>query len=327
MIDPVLHPTEDNPAPGRFRVGAVESAKGIFIRTAMFMPKGRARGTVLILQGRAEFIEKYFELARHFVDKGLCVVTFDFRGQGGSTRSVRRSRKGHVGSLRDYDADLEAVIREIVLPDTQGPLYLLAHSPGALVALRAQALAPMRYKRVVLSSPLFGLGDFGLPQGLIAGLAGTLSLLGLGRAYVPGGGDTAFGTQPFAQNRVTTDRARYQRTVRQIEAAPQLGLGAPTIGWLNAVCRSMAEVHDRDFLDKVDRPMLILKASADRIVSPGAIEWVGRRLQRARILRFAGARHELLMERDGIRDEVLAAIDAYFDVAGVQEPARASMAA
>ena len=62
------------------------------------------RGTVAILGGRGEFIEKYFEVAEDLLSRGLAVATMDWRGQGGSERPLRNARKGHVDDFRISNA-------------------------------------------------------------------------------------------------------------------------------------------------------------------------------------------------------------------------------
>ena len=52
-----------------------------------------------LFQGRAEFIEKYFETVRELRARGFAVATIDWRGQGGSERALADPRKGHVGDF------------------------------------------------------------------------------------------------------------------------------------------------------------------------------------------------------------------------------------
>ena len=46
--------------------------------------------------GRAEFIEKYFEVVRDARARGFAVAMLDWRGQGLSERALPNARKGHV---------------------------------------------------------------------------------------------------------------------------------------------------------------------------------------------------------------------------------------
>jgi lysophospholipase len=74
--------TSDNPAPPGGVCSNVRTSDRIVLRVARWHPEGQARGTVVLAQGRAEFIEKYFETVAELLARGFAVVTFDWRGQG-----------------------------------------------------------------------------------------------------------------------------------------------------------------------------------------------------------------------------------------------------
>ena len=52
------------------------------------------RGTVLLLNGRKEYLEKYHETICDLNDRGFAVVSFDWRGQGLSDRLLPDRNKG-----------------------------------------------------------------------------------------------------------------------------------------------------------------------------------------------------------------------------------------
>jgi lysophospholipase len=62
---------------------------------------------------------------------------------------------------------------------------------------------------------------------------------------------------------------------------------------------------------KIRHPILVVAAGQDQIVSTPAIDEFAIRLRAGRHLIVAGARHELLMEQDRYRMQVLAAFDAF----------------
>ena len=57
------------------------------------------KGTVVVLPGRNECIEKYFETVRDLSDRGFATAVLDWRGQGGSDRLIRDAQRGHVKSF------------------------------------------------------------------------------------------------------------------------------------------------------------------------------------------------------------------------------------
>ncbi|NLH83501.1 MAG: alpha/beta hydrolase, partial [Phyllobacteriaceae bacterium] len=303
------HP--DDPVPSGAEVGTLAAADGVALRWARFAPLGRlCRGTVLILQGRAEFVERWFETIRDLQVRGFRVVAFDWRGQGGSQRMASHPRMGHVRDFRAYRRDLDAILAEVVPPPPE-PLYVLAHSTGALIAAEAAPDLRGRVRRMVMVAPFLGLGDFGLSEGLARPLARLLRGLGLGRTFVPGGGATAILTTPFETNRLTSDPRRHARGAERSWRRPDLAIGSPSIGWLAAAFAAQTRVMRPEALDAWRIPTLILAAGADAVVSLPAIERFAAATRATGLLVVPGARHELLQERDRWREQAWAAFDAF----------------
>ena len=69
-----------------------------------------------------------------------------------------------------------------------------------------------------------------------------MRLIGMGSTYIPGGNDTPIGIGPYVNNIATSDPVRHARTKAVLEAAPELGIGSPTVSWLNAAYRAMGEI-------------------------------------------------------------------------------------
>ncbi len=147
-----------NPVPDDVVVGTIKTPDQVELRFARFAPPAGRKGTVCLFQGRAEFIEKYFETVRDLRARGFAVATFDWRGQGLSQHMLSDRRKGHVKSFRDYETDLETFMREVVLPDCPPPFYALGHSMGASVLIRVANRGIRWFDRMVLCTPLIDLG-------------------------------------------------------------------------------------------------------------------------------------------------------------------------
>ncbi|QMV00714.1 alpha/beta fold hydrolase [Devosia sp. D6-9] len=307
---PPLAATPSNPAPEGTRAGYFVTSDNVRLRYALFPRKGEVpRGTVCILQGRAEFIEKYFETIADFQARGFAVATFDFRGQGGSERVVP-GRLGYVDRFEDYWTDLRSFHAGILLPDCPPPFYLVAHSMGGLVALDAGRRDRLMFDRLFLSAPMIALEGVGMSMAGASRLANVLSFLGLGRLPLPGH-DKPMVEKTFPDNPLTGDRARYLRNGEVLAAQPNLATGAPTIRWAAAATEMMGEAARDRFPGSVRIPVLMLAAARDRVVSTPAIEQLGLRMRTGRHIVIPGAQHELFMETDPIRGQVLAAFDAF----------------
>jgi lysophospholipase len=300
-----------NPIPEGYEVSRITARDGAPLRVAYW----RARrsdplGTVCILQGRAEFIEKYAEVVGELLERGFAVVAFDWRGQGGSFRALGDAKKGHVRTFRHYQRDLEAVNARILQRLCPGPFFGLAHSMGGAIALDLARIGALQLSRLVITAPMLGLLAVRNPR-RSALAARALSLVGLGQSYIPGGGATSLATKPFAGNPLTADRARYERNAEVAAALRDGAIGDPTIGWANAAFRHMLRLEDPRAALDIRIPTLIVAAGADPLCDTRATERFGARLKGGGVIVIPGARHEILMERDAIRAQFWAAFDAF----------------
>jgi lysophospholipase len=314
----LLFDSPGNPLPKNSAAGTFMTRDGKRLRYALFGATGRPmRGTVILLQGRNECIEKYFETIGDLQKAGLGVATFDLRGQGGSQRLLRNPRRGYVRRFAHYAADLEQFYQDIVLPDCRLPLFVLAHSTGALVALLAAPALVNQVQRMVLCTPLFTI--FGIPLSMrgLRRLTGLLRLLGAGGMRL--GGRRSDELPFFEGNVLTSDPERFRRNAAIYEDHPELGLGNPSIAWVNAACKAADTVMDSEFLARIHIPTLFIAAGADRVVSTQAIEDCARRMRSASLLTIDGARHEILQEADIYREQMLAATKAFMLGEGTAE--------
>lgn len=317
----LFHETPGNPVPENAFGGFLQARDGKRIRYARFAATARPlKGTVLLLPGRNECIEKYFETVRDLQGRGFGVATLDWRGQGGSDRLIRDRRRGYVKSFGAYAADLDQFFGEVVLPDCRGPYYVLAHSAGALVALLAARSMVNRVRRMVLIAPFLALPDQPASMATVRRVTAFLSLVGLGRLYASGGAQPTQ-TAPFAVNKLTTDIARYQRNIRIFETFPHMAQGGPTVRWLHAAAAAIGAVTQHAFLTGNKVPMLIVAAGADEVVSTRAVEWYARHLRLGSLVTIDGARHEILQEQDLYREQFFAAFDAFVPGSGEAQDA------
>jgi len=311
VADNALVRSAGNPEPPGVALFDVETADRVRLRAA-FWPATRSAcvGTICLMQGRAEFIEKYFETIADLRARGFAVFTFDWRGQGGSQRLLSNPRKGHVGGYREYVRDLTAVLDRMSELGCPPPFYGLAHSMGGAAMLLALTLGERRLARGMICAPLVALHSARVPRhaGMLAELLGAI---GGARSFIPGGGATSVMTRPFAGNFLTADPERYARTANVLAADGRVGIGDPTVGWIRATYRLVGQMRRLDFGFGVTTPTLFVLAGADTLVSSDAAEALAQRVRGAASVVIAGSRHEIMMERDPVRSEFFAALDAF----------------
>jgi lysophospholipase len=307
-----LFDTPANRCPPGANVAELRTADGISLRAALWRPEGTPRGTVALIHGRAEFIEKYFEVIGELLERGYVVATFDWRGQGLSRRLAGNARKGHLRGSTEFRRDLDAFIRQLLAPDCPKPWFALAHSMGAAAVLDHSAACegPEPFLRIVGTGPMVELHGFAGSKAARR-LASSLSALGLRRLFVPGGNGKSLVEKPFAGNVLTGDERRFARAADVIRQAPAVAIGDPTIGWVHAAYRLMTRLSAPGYAERIRTPVLILAAGDEKLVSTPAIERFARRLKTAACIVVPDARHEIMMERAEVRARFWAAFDAF----------------
>lgn len=299
-----------NPVPDHGIAGTIVTPDGVNLRIGRWEPPAARKGTVVVLQGRAEYIEKYFETVRDLRARGFAVATLDWRGQGLSDRALSDPQKGHIRSFSQYVTDLEAFMHQVVLPDCPPPYYALGHSMGGAIVIKACHDGSRWFERVVLSAPMIALRPSPLTRA--AGpLARLMRLVGRGSAYVPTNHAEPVGSEDFLGNLLTSDPVRFARNSAVLEQEPALGIGPPTIAWVDSALHLMKEFALPSYPAHVRQPMLLVAAGCDEVVSTPAIENFGMYLLAGRHLILPGAKHEILQEQDQFRSQFWAAFDAF----------------
>ena len=304
--------TPKNPVPLGASVGFLKGKNGIKLRFARWRSALKERhGTVCVFPGRTEFIEKYFEVVGELRRRGFAVAVLDWHGQGGSSRVLRNPLKGHVRDFARYEDDLALFMSDVVLPDCPPPYYALAHSMGATVLLNAATDKGCWFSRMVLAAPMLKLVGLPVSQSAVWRFMNAAYFCGFGRNMVPGGMKEYLANQNFEGNPLTSDRERFFRNLSVLKAAPELAVGPPTIGWVRSALAAMAAIDSEKFPSRLRVPVLMLAAGDDRIVSSKAIEDLAFRLKVGSQILLRGARHEIMQERDAIREQFWAAFDAF----------------
>jgi lysophospholipase len=305
--------TVENPAPDGAVCHDVIASDGVHIRAIVARPF-KAAATIFVLNGRADFSERYFETLKELMVRGFAVVTFDWRGQGGSQRLLRDPMRSYVKNFADYDKDLEAVVELARRLDFPEPFYALAHSTGGHNLLRALR-EKTYFERAIVSAPLLGLHFRGWPKPVVHILNFLTKISFLDWLYLPGLPRGPMKRSQFEGNPLTSDRVRWNRDMTTIENFPQLSLGAPTFGWLRATLKSLAELHRWPKKSGPTCPTMIIMAGQDKVVNNAGTRHFAERVPGISLLTIASSRHEILMENNQIREKFWAAFDSFMGIA------------
>jgi len=278
------------------REGFFERAGGR-LRYGVWSATGTARGSIVLVHGRAEFMEKYaMEVVGELRDRGFAVYALDVRGQGLSQRMLPDHDKGHIDDFATYVADLKAFLETVVVPAAPRPLLLFSHSTGGNIALRFLGDEGCAlFAAAAFCSPMTGLPRAWLAKSVLA-ITGLLP--SLDTRYAPTTGPYDPRKHPFAGNDVTHDERRYDFTRQWFTADPRLRLGGPTIGWIRQAYRSFDAIDAPGYLELLTLPVLIVSGGDDTVVDTTTHRRAVARIAGALYAVVEGARHEILMETD-----------------------------
>jgi lysophospholipase len=307
-----LYETPENRIPSGAEIYAVQTKdhKGLRAMTAPASASAQPKGTVLFLNGRADFLERYFETMGNMQARGYNVAGMDWRGQGGSQRLLKDPQRSHIRSFREYDEDLRSVMEGVVMKNLTGPYYAIAHSTGGHILLRA-LVRQTWFKKAIVTSPLMELHYGKWPKGLAFFLAMMATAFGFGGAYLPGFNRPHFLLNGFDGNPLTSDAKRWARDLHMMREHPELGVGGPTYNWLLATMTSLKDLHLRHKGQGLNCPTMIVLAGRERVVDNLATHRYVQTMPGISTVTIQQSLHEILMENDLIRGEFLAAFDSF----------------
>lgn len=288
------------------------AADGHAIRRIDWPEPADSRGALLFLGGRGDAYEKYLETLEYWFGEGWRVTAIDWRGQGGSGRLGDDDATGHIGDFAHWIDDLRGFWRDWRAESPDTPCALIGHSMGGQLALRGVAEGAARPDALVLVAPMLGFAGPPLPPWMWHAAAHLMASLGAASRPAWKAGEKPGQPAAMRQSILTHDVSRYEDELFWRNERPQLRLGAPSWGWVERAAESMRRTACADVLARVTSPVLILGTSADRLVSARAIRRAARLLPDARLVEFgAEAAHEILRERDPVRNRALAEIDGF----------------
>ncbi|PVA11941.1 alpha/beta hydrolase [Pelagivirga sediminicola] len=273
-------------------------------------PLKGAKGTVILLPGRTEFIEKYGHTAADLGARAYGTLTIDWRGQGLSDRMSDDAMSGHVDRFGDYQDDLAALMAAAQALDLPRPWHLLAHSMGGCIGLRG-AMEGLPVASCAFTAPMWGIEMKALLRPVAWSLSWASRHVGLGHVYAPG---TVRGnyllSEPFETNALTRDADMHAHMIAQLRAHPELAIGGPSLRWLFEAlreCRALARAPSPEL------PCLTIVGSDEDIVSIAQIEDRIARWPGARLKVLEGARHEVLMDTPQTRQDVTDMLAAFWN--------------
>lgn len=287
------------------------------IRSRSFVRPDQS-GAVVISSGRTECTLKYRELIYDLHQAGYSVYILDHRGQGFSGRMLADPQIGHVDAFDDYVTDLKTYVDRVVRPSQDrvraagggGPLFLLAHSMGGCIASLYIEAHRHDFDAAVLCSPMHQPSTGFIPEDLAKAVADMKSIFGMGLEKKYARGKGPYRDVPFDEiedlrgQALTHSRERYEQVRALYNMNPQVKVGGPSYQWVSQAID--AGRRSREGADRIEIPVLLLRAGDDAIVSPeGQDVFKAHAGGHCTLVTIPGAFHELFVESDAYRAPAL----------------------
>lgn len=298
ISDAPFHAGVADAPPGAVVVWATSGMGEAAARIRLASWKAGDKGTVLLLPGRTECIEKYGRAAGDLVARGYSVITVDWRGQGLADRPLADRATGHVGDFAEYQQDLDAMLAEAARLGLPQPFYMVAHSMGGCIGLRALTRG-VPVQAAVFSAPMWGIAMAAWLRPVASVVGALAAPLGLVTRYAPSTSAQSYLVQvPFEGNVLTTDREMWDYMRRQVAEVPDLALGGPSIGWLREALHECAALAA---LPAPKVPTICALGTAEKVVDVPPVHLRMAGWSNGQLDLYPGAEHEIMMEGPATR--------------------------
>jgi lysophospholipase len=218
---------------------------------------------------------------------------------------------GHIDDFETWVRDL-AFLWKRWTAETPGPHVIAAHSMGGQLVMRALSESAIDPAAAILSAPMLGFINHGVPGAVMHFFARVMASLGDRRRPAWKWSEKPGEVPAGRINLLTHDTERYRDELFWREQRPELVMGPGSWGWVERGYESVGLIDREVALAKVQTPVFIVATDADKLVSFPAIERAARWLPRGEIFVLGKeASHEVLREEDAVRDLVIEAIDGF----------------
>lgn len=247
-------------------------------------------GTVFLLPGRTEYVEKYGLAAADLARRGFGTVTIDWRGQGLSPRLHPDPLRGHLIAFADFQKDLDSLLAAAEAMALPRPWFVLSHSMGGAIALR-RLTGAHPFAAAVFSAPMWGIG---LPRGLAPWAPRIARMLRRSTGLVWSSGRESYPMRTgFLGNVLTRDAAMWGYMLEQQAGEPGLRLGGPSWQWVSEGILECCALAD---LPSPEITCLTTLGGDERVIDPEAVRARMARWPGGRLLPLPGVRHEVMMD-------------------------------
>lgn len=230
----------------------LEGAGGLKLFTQTWLPDGPPKAAVVLVHGYGEHSGRYGNLVNAMVPQGIAVYGYDHRGHGRSP-----GQRGHIMAWAEYRGDLERFVAN-VRAQTTAPIFLFAHSMGALIALEYLLHQPKDIIGAIISGAPIQPGNVAPPAKVmlakvLSGIVPTFSI-------------------PFGDG--STGNLSRDPAVQTAFDGDPLTHNVVSVRWGAESLAALEQVKQQ--AGKIQTPILLVHGGADRMNLPQGVQnWIG----------------------------------------------------
>ena len=299
---------DDYKAPKGIKSYFVKMDDGIRLRVCHWMNSAKKiKGTILLQQGHNEFIEKYYETIQDFLDRNYSVIAFDWRGQGMSDHQLKDIHKAFIEDFSRHDRDLKYILEKVIEKNFPKPLIGIGHSMGGCLMLSAFHDHPKKFSKGILSAPMLGFKN----EKFLKTASSIMNFVRKDTDYLLGSKPNMGKETPFNKNDLTSDSKRYERIINLVRKSPNIRLWGVTNAFAKSINRRLKVIRKENWAESINLKILVINNIRDRVVDSDKINFMEKRLKDSKIIEFFRTEHEIFMEKDQYREEVMREIDHF----------------
>ena len=264
-----------------------------------------AKALIVLVEGRTEVIEEYFEMIRDLNAHGYACAIMDWQGQGLSYRYFDDNGRHHSEGF-DKDIDDFKIFMDVLSKQDHFktlPKVMLAHSMGGTITLHYIAHNPDIFKCAYLTAPMLGLNPKRFIKYAGAAILNTAAKVNWLEKHAFGQVAWNETIANIAKFKVSGDPVRRELQAHLFKANPKLRCGGVTFGWVAEALKSISFLHDPTFCKKITIPVFIAIAEKDIVVDNDGSHKTAALLPTCEKHVFKNAEHQIHRERDDIRDK------------------------
>ena len=257
------------------------------------------KGTVMILHGFTECVDKFSELIFSFLRHGWSVLMYDQRGHGRSWRDEKIKDKSlvHVERFEDYVEDMETLC-ESVLSKMPKPYVLFCHSMGGAVSGMFLEKHTEPFERAAMCAPMIAPNRNGMPLHLATGIGKTARAFGKSRSRVPitkpYSGPEDFETSP------ASGRERFDWYDEMKASVPEFQTNGPSYGWALESFGVTEKLLAPGAVERITIPVRVYGAERDDSVLQEEQKQFAERLPNGFRTEIPGSKHEIYRSGDAV---------------------------